>query len=134
MHSDRLKRLQAAMARADLECVAAIAGPNLYYLTGISFHLSERPTVGFFPAHDEPVIVAGNLEELKVKSKAPYPVRGFYYTDGDGPVRAFRQAAEVLKLSQRRLGVEMRRMRDRRRLSEPSGRRGRGPVRGAAHD
>jgi Xaa-Pro dipeptidase len=111
MHLARLQRLRAAMAQANIDCVAAIAGPNLYYLTGLSFHLSERPSVGLFPAQGDPVLIAGNLEESKVVTGAPYPVRGFYYTDTDGPVGAFREAAQALNLSQPRLGVEAGRMR-----------------------
>jgi Xaa-Pro dipeptidase len=104
------------MAQAKLDCVAAIAGPNLYYLTGLSFHLSERPTTGFFPLQGDPVIVAGNLEESKVTGGAPYPIRGCYYTDAAGPVLAYREAAQALRLGGRgngmaRLGVEVRRMR-----------------------
>ena len=112
MHSARLQRLRAAMAQANVDCVAAIAGPNLYYLTGLSFHLSERPTVGLFPAQGDPVLVAGNLEESKVVGGAPYPVRGFYYTDAAGPVAAFREAAQALRLTAAaRIGVETVRMR-----------------------
>jgi Xaa-Pro dipeptidase len=111
MHLARLQRLRATMAQANLDCVAAIAGPNLYYLTGLSFHLSERPTVGLFPVQGDPVLVAGNLEESKVVTGAPYPVRGFYYTDAGGPVAAFREAAQVLRLAKPRIGVEHVRMR-----------------------
>jgi len=111
MHVARLKRLQSALAQAKLDAAMAIAGPNLFYLTGLSFHLSERPTVGFFPAHADPVLVAGNLEESKVTTGAPYPVRAFYYNDADGPAAAFREAAQALRLGKARLGVESRRMR-----------------------
>jgi len=111
MHLARLQRLKSALTETALDCVAAIAGPNLYYLTGLSFHLSERPTVGFFPREGDPVIVAGILEESKIKSKVPYPLRAFYYTDADGPAAAFREAATALKLSHTQLGVENRRMR-----------------------
>jgi len=111
MHLTRLNRLRAALAAANLDCAAAIAGPNLYYLTGLSFHLSERPTVGFFPVSGDPVLVAGNLEESKITSGAPYPVRHFVYADADGPGAAFREAALALKLGKGRLGVEGRRMR-----------------------
>jgi Xaa-Pro dipeptidase len=111
MHLDRLNRLRAALAHAKLDCVAAVAGPNLYYLTGLSFHLSERPTTGFFPASGDPVIVAGNLEASKVGG-APYPVKGCFYMDADGPVSAYREAAGALRLGRvARLGVETRRMR-----------------------
>ena len=64
MFIDRWQRLRAALAPARLNCVAAIAGPNLYYLTGLSFHLSERPAVGFFPASGDPVMVAPALEDF----------------------------------------------------------------------
>ncbi len=111
MHLTRLTRLKAALAAAHFDCAAAIAGPNLYYLTGLSFHLSERPTVGFFPTEGDPVLVAGNLEESKITSGAPYPVRHFVYTDADGPGAAFREAALALKINKGRLGVEGRRMR-----------------------
>ena len=111
MYLARLQRLRAALAAARLDCAAAIAGPNLYYLTGLSFHLSERPTVGFFPVSGDPVLVAGSLEESKITGGAPYPVRHFVYTDADGPGAAFREAALALKLGKGRLGVEGRRMR-----------------------
>jgi Xaa-Pro dipeptidase len=111
MYLARLQRLKAALASANLDCAAAIAGPNLYYLTGLSFHLSERPTVGFFPVDGDPIIVAGSLEESKITGGAPYPVRHFVYSDTDGPGTAFRQAALALQLGQGRLGVEARRMR-----------------------
>jgi Xaa-Pro dipeptidase len=67
--------------------------------------------VGFFPTKGDPVILAGNLEQSKVVEGAPYPVRGFYYTDTSGPVAAFREAAQALQLGKARLGVETRRMR-----------------------
>ncbi len=111
MYLNRLQRLRAALTKAGLDGVAAIAGPNLYYLTGLSFHLSERPTVGFFPAAADPVIVAGTLEESKIKTGAPYPIQPFVYADADGPAGAFLQAAQALKMGKARLGVEARRMR-----------------------
>jgi Xaa-Pro dipeptidase len=111
MSLNRLHRLRAALTQANVDCAIAIAGPNLYYLTGLLFHLSERPTVGFFPLHGDPVIVCGALEVSKIAGGAPYPIKSFSYTDADGPVAAFREAAQFLKLSKARLGVETRRMR-----------------------
>lgn len=111
MSLSRLQRLQAQLDSRGLDCAVAIAGPNLYYLTGLAFHLSERPTAGFFPARGEPVIVAGNLEESRIAGGAPYPLRHFTYADADGPEAAFGQAAAALGLPGKRLGVEARRMR-----------------------
>lgn len=111
MFANRLARLKAALTRASVDCAIAIAGPNLYYLTGLSFHLSERPTVGFFPLNGDPALVCGALEVSKITSGAPYPIKAFSYTDADGPAAAFREAAQFLKLSKARLGIENRRMR-----------------------
>lgn len=111
MHRHRLQRLEASLAAHQLDCVAAIAGANLFYLTGLSFHLSERPTVGFFPASGDPVFVVGRLEESKVRDGLPYAAHIFTYTDADGPAAAFRAAAQALGPGPLRLGVEARRMR-----------------------
>src|SRR5258705_6506682 len=102
MHLARLRRLQSALGQARLDGAVAIAGPNLYYLTGLSFHLSERPTVGFFPTRGDPVLVAGTLEESKLTAGRPYPLRGIFYSDADGPVAAFREAAQALRLGKAR--------------------------------
>ena len=115
MHLDRLHRLQAALAHFHLDCVAAVAGANLYYLTGLSFPPSERPVVGFFPVSGDPVIVASILEETKITSRPGYPIHAFCYNDVSGPAAAFEQAARALAPGARRvtlrLGVEFARMR-----------------------
>jgi Xaa-Pro dipeptidase len=115
MFFDRLQRLQAALAQSDLDCVAAIAGANLYHLTGLSFHRSERPAVAFFPAGGDPVIVASILEETKIASGAPYPILPRCYDDVAGPEAAFRRAAQALisgaGRDALRLGVEFSDMR-----------------------
>lgn len=111
VYLQRLERLKASLAARNLDCVAAIAGPNLFYLTGLTFHLSERPTVGFFPAHTEPVFVVGKLEESKIRDGLPYAAHVFTYTDANGPAEAFRAAAQALGPGLQRLGVEVRRMR-----------------------
>lgn len=106
----RVNKLTAALSAAGLDCAVAIAGPNLIYLTGLAFHLSERPSVGFFPAGADPVFVVGRLEESKLRQGLPYPARLFTYADADGPAGAFAQAAQALA-GVRRLAVEARRMR-----------------------
>jgi Xaa-Pro dipeptidase len=111
MYLQRLERLRALLTAHHLDCVAAIAGPNLFYLTGLSFHLSERPTIGFFPTHTDPVLVVGKLEESKVRDGLPYAAHTFTYTDADGPAGAFSAAAGALGPGPLRLGVEARRMR-----------------------
>jgi Xaa-Pro dipeptidase len=111
MISPRISKLAAALKTSDLEALALNAGPSLSYLTGLHFHLSERPVVVLFTADHEPVIILPELEMLKV-SGLPYEIKVFPYgenpTDWEG---VFRKAVDSLNLDGKRIGVEPRQMR-----------------------
>ncbi|HUX76097.1 MAG TPA: aminopeptidase P family N-terminal domain-containing protein, partial [Anaerolineae bacterium] len=42
---NRLNRLIEQASAHGFDVLALVPGPNLFYLTGLSFHLSERPVV-----------------------------------------------------------------------------------------
>lgn len=109
MNSSRLAKLAASLHNSGLSALALSAGPSLVYLTGLHFHLSERPVVAIFTADHEPVIVLPELEMLKVEG---LPLRAFAYpenpVDWDG---IFRRALQSLGLDGKRIGVEPRAMR-----------------------
>jgi Xaa-Pro dipeptidase len=111
MPNFRLAKLSAALPASGLQALALNAGPSLVYLTGLHFHLSERPVVALFTADHEPVIILPELEMLKVTGLA-YEVKVFPYgenpADWDG---VFRKAITTLKLDGKRIGVEPRQMR-----------------------
>jgi Xaa-Pro dipeptidase len=107
---DRLRRLAAATAAADLAAVAVVPGPNMVYLTGLSFHLSERPVMAFFPVSGPPVLIVPALEESKARS-APFASGLCTYDDVAGPAGAFREALAALDVAGRTVGVEGRRIR-----------------------
>jgi len=55
------RRIAQALAAAEsvgLDALALVPGPNLLYLTGMSFSLSERPIVALLPVDGRPSIVA----------------------------------------------------------------------------
>lgn len=106
----RVQQLQKEAAAANLEVMAVVPGPNMHYFSGLSFHLSERPTVAFFPLVDRPVFVVPGLEEGKMQN-APYDIDYFTYDDVNGPAEAFALALARLEMSQKSLGVEGRRIR-----------------------
>ncbi|MFQ5407878.1 MAG: M24 family metallopeptidase [Anaerolineales bacterium] len=110
MTVDRIEKLKLQTAHAGLDAVAVIPGPNLIYLTGLSFHLSERPVVAFFPVEGAPVLLAPALEETKARSVS-FGQQLFTYTDTEGPTSAFAQVLRTLGLAGKRLGIEGRRMR-----------------------
>ena len=111
MNSSRLSRLVKSLPASGLDALALNAGPSLVYLTGLHFHLSERPVVAFFTAEHEPVIILPELEMLKMTSLS-YQVKAFPY--GENPMDwdgIFRKALAALKLDGKRIGVEPRQMR-----------------------
>ncbi len=115
MQAERFERLyraiQAAGSQEKLDAVALNPGPTLTYLTGLTFHLMERPTVLIAAPGQEPALVVPELEMQKVKS-GPVTLQTFPY--GDNPAtwsQAFQQAAQALGLDGRRIGVEPDHMR-----------------------
>lgn len=104
----RIRRLDTA----GVDCIALVPGPNMVYLTGLHFHLSERPVMAFFPASGQPALLAPAFEAIKTEH-APQPIdwRLFTYTDEDGPDAACARACAALGLSGKRLAVERLTMR-----------------------
>ncbi len=111
MLQQRLERFQAALKDAGLGAAAALPGANLYYLTGVSFHLLERSNVTFFPVEGAPVMVIPAMEYPKIRDAMPYPIEFYRWADEDGPEAAFAGALRALDLAGRTLGVESTLMR-----------------------
>lgn len=111
MSASRLERLTIALSQAKLDGIALNPGPTFTYLTGVSFHLMERPVVLLVAPGQRPVLVLPELEKLKV-DLFPYPVEAFCY--GENPAEwdaVFRKAVSSLGLDGRKIGVEPRQMR-----------------------
>ncbi len=111
MTRSRLDKLTASLLNSGLSAVALNPGPTLTYLSGISFHLMERPVVLLVTPDKDPVLILPELELPKV-DLFPYKVQAFAY--GENPSEwedAFRKAAQALGLDGKRIGVEPRQMR-----------------------
>jgi Xaa-Pro dipeptidase len=111
MTQSRLDKLNASLLNSGLFAVALNPGPMLTYLSGISFHLMERPVVLLVSPGQDPVLILPELELLKV-DLFPYKIQAFAY--GENPSEwedAFRKAAQALSLDGKRIGVEPRQMR-----------------------
>jgi Xaa-Pro dipeptidase len=102
---------QAQDDASGLDAVILNPGPTLTYLTGLHFHLMERPVVLLFAKDQDPAIVLPELELQKVMS-LPYELQVFSYPENpsewDG---AFRKAVQALGLDGKRIGVEPRQLR-----------------------
>lgn len=104
----RLDKLLRAMDREGLDAVALVPGANFYFLTGVHFHLMERPTVLFVRRDGSRAAVIPALEKARWEALAP-EVDSVFWQDSDGYADAFEKAAR--HFSARSIGVEGQRMR-----------------------
>lgn len=103
---NRQRKLEGLIKEAGLDCVALNPGPGLAYLTGLSFHLMERPVVVFFIPGKTPSIVLPELEKLKLKH-LEYGLEAFPYGDNPETWQAsFDKAASAARLDGKKIGVE----------------------------
>ena len=107
-HSLRRERAAALIGGAGLDAAAFVPGPSFYYLTGLDFHLMERPTLLFVTADGGLLAIMPELERLKWSSTFP-DAQTFYWQDSDGFEAAFEAAMRALGVAA--LGVEGGRMR-----------------------
>jgi Xaa-Pro dipeptidase len=105
---DALRRLEVANGVA---CVALMPGANLYYLTGLDLHLSERPSVVFVPLEGALTVLLPELEAPAARSRLPQETRLFIYSDQEGHEHVFHRVAEALGLHGKPMGVEYLAMR-----------------------
>jgi Xaa-Pro dipeptidase len=111
MSQSRLDKLNASLHTSGLDSVILNPGPTLTYLTGLQFHLMERPVVLLFATDQVPAIVIPELEMQKV-ADLPYKLQVFSYPENpaewDG---VFRKAVQVLGLDGKKIGVDPRQLR-----------------------
>lgn len=111
MIEDRLDILRQLMTRYKVDTIALNPGPSLVYLTGLHFHLMERPTVLLFQKGHKPFII---LPELEAQKLADSRVKLHSVTFSDDPSTwsdAFRVAFKHMNLDGARIGLEANRMR-----------------------
>lgn len=109
--TSRFDKLNASLRTSDLDAVILNPGPTLTYLSGLHFHLMERPVVLLFAKDQDPAIVLPELELQKVAS-LPYKLQVFAYPEKPSEWdNAFRKAVQTLGLDGKRIGVEPRQLR-----------------------
>jgi Xaa-Pro aminopeptidase len=104
----RTRNLVSTLQTRDLDCAAVIPGANFYYLTGVHFHLMERPTVLFVSSDGSLHAVIPELEKGKWQAEGP-ECETVYWQDSDGFEHAFETVARSLHA--RKIGVEGQLMR-----------------------
>ncbi len=109
MYADRITRLQQAMVEDEIDAVALNPGPTLAYLTGLSFHLMERPVLAIFSAKSDPILITPDLERAKAESTS-FNIQLFTYDEtASSRAETFQEACQSIE--DNRIGVEPLRMR-----------------------
>jgi Xaa-Pro dipeptidase len=107
----RQHTLFSTLKRQGLAALVLNPGPSLTYLTGLHFHLSERPIIMIFSPETAPVIVLPELESAKLDGISFEATSFSYGEDPDTWSEVFRQAALASNINGRVLGVEPGRLR-----------------------
>ncbi len=108
---NRIEALASQLAQRGLDWVALNPGPSLRYLTGLSFHLMERPVVVLVGASGQVKVILPELECAKV---ANLPFKAEIITFGDDPAtwqKLYEKALSDISTHLLRVGVEPTRLR-----------------------
>jgi Xaa-Pro dipeptidase len=107
----KLHRLEERLLTLRMDAVAINAGPSLTYLTGLHFHLMERPVVLLHRVGGTPLLILPELEAAKLDS-VEYPIDTFFYQDTpDRWPEVFSRAIATLHLEEARVGIETQQLR-----------------------
>ena len=111
MVSKRMDALKSSLKKKKIAAVAVNAGPTLTYLTGLHFHLMERPVVLVVPAAGQPIIILPQLEQAKLEGLS-FQAKVFSY--GENPAAwgaVFIDALRDVVHRGEKIGVEPRYLR-----------------------
>jgi Xaa-Pro dipeptidase len=98
------------MQDAGLEALALNPSPSLVHLTGLHFHLSERPVVFLYRPGSPPALVLPKLESTKIDPQAGFDL--FPYGENPETWNAvFSRACNHLSLNGRTIGIDPGRLR-----------------------
>ena len=101
----RLEKFTELFSNSCFEAIAINAGSDLQALTGLNFHLSERPVVLFYKPGKLPALVCPQFEIEKTKNSS-IPLNVFTYPeDTEKWTIAFKAAIESLGLRNARIAV-----------------------------
>jgi len=107
----RQARLVSLLNQEGLKALVLNPGPTLTYLTGLNFHLSERPVVLILVPPRQPVLVLPELESQKLDN-LPFSVQAFTYNEDPATwPGVFRQAVQEAQIGYSKVGVESGRLR-----------------------
>ncbi len=104
--NNRIETLQKLLAQTELDGVVVNPSASLRYLTGLEFHLMERPVLLFVPKIGKPIMILPELELAKLAGMEDHlQIHSF----GDNPSSwqsVFEKALAVYAEKDLRIGLE----------------------------
>ena len=111
MTDQRMTHLYDLLTSSGFDAVAFNPGPSLTYLTGLHFHLMERPTVLVIKPGNTPLLILPELEAGKL-AHSRLQVNSFTFNDNPATWAAvFQKALASLDLNHGKIAVEPNQMR-----------------------
>ncbi len=111
MTTTRFDNLKLAMQQTGLKALVLNPGPTMTYLTGLMFHLMERPTVLIISASAPPAIILPELEIGKLRQSF-FALQPFPFNDNPASWKeAFQRACQYSAVDGQTVGVEPNRLR-----------------------
>ncbi len=106
MNFERIDMLRTQIEIYGFDGAVMIPGPTLFYLTGQSFHLMERPVVLIVPREKTPVVILPEMESDRLEA-AGTALNVFSYGEDDASrSAAFEQATAMIGFDQRLIAIE----------------------------
>lgn len=108
---NRLERLRKDMLAQNLQLIALTPGPNLYYLTGLSFHFMERPILLLITTEGTLTLLTPELERAKAECSSIALECISYGETEASRLEAFSQLQDIISPEIAKFGVEPTKMR-----------------------
>jgi Xaa-Pro dipeptidase len=110
MSEKRIESLRGVAHGEGIDAVALVPGANLFYLAGLTVHLSERLTLALLSSSGKNVLVLPELERPRAEQESRVPFEYFTWRDEEGFGPALERGSAALGLKGR-LAVEYTAMR-----------------------
>ncbi len=105
MNQQRLERLRNVMTQRGIDAVAIVPSANLFYLTGLHMHLSERVTLAII-TRDEAHLIVPALEVPRVESRTKIPLTLHSWSDADWVQAGWNSLQRALSLDGKNVAVD----------------------------
>jgi Xaa-Pro dipeptidase len=94
----RIDKLRTVMRDINTEALVLVPGANLFYLLGLTMHLSERLALAFIGQEDDVGVVLPALEQPRAEAEARMPIRCYPWHDADGYEQALQQCVSDMHI------------------------------------